>query len=140
MFLIITQHNINDRTEILRYAQKCTVTGKPLNGYTGNVETLDCESNFILINRHDVLATALEKICSIENPQLSLEVSFYRENAQDRRGGGKKKLFRLCPKQIMEKYVDNGLKEHICEDYKTVGLIMALSVLQNGKIHRFSEK
>ena len=30
---------------------------------------------------------------------------------------------------MMEKYFANGLK-----DYKTVGLIMALSVLQNGKI------
>ena len=41
---------------------------------------------------------------------------------------------------MMEKYFVNGLKEHISEDYKTVGLIMALSVLQNGKIPSFSEE
>ena len=133
------EHNINDPIEILRYAQNCIVTGKPLNGYTGNEETLDGESNFILINRQDVLATALEEIRSIENPRLSLEVSFYGENAQDA-GGPRREFFRLCLKQMMEKYFANGLKEHISEDYKTVGLIMALSLLQNGKIPRFSEE
>ena len=133
------EHNINDPIEILRYAQNCIVTGKPLNVYTGNEETLNGESNFILINRHDVLATALEEISSIENPRLSLEVSFYGENAQDA-GGPRKEFFRLCLKQVMEKYFANGLKEHISEDYKTVGLIMALPVLQNGKIPRFSDE
>ena len=115
------------------------MTGKPLNGCIGNEETLDGESNFILINRQDVLATALEEIGSIENPQLSLEVSFYGENAQDA-GGPRREFFRLCLQQMMEKYFVNGLKEHISEDYKTVGLIMALSVLQNGKIPSFSEE
>ena len=32
-------HNINDSTEILQYAQKCIVTGKPLNGYTDNEDS-----------------------------------------------------------------------------------------------------
>ncbi|CAB3980212.1 leucine-rich repeat-containing DDB_G0290503 isoform X1 [Paramuricea clavata] len=133
------EHNIDDPVEILRYAQNCIVTGKPLNGYTGDEETLDGESNFILINRHDVLATALEEIGSIENPQLTLEVSFYGENAQDA-GGPRREFFRLCLQQIMEKYFNNGLREHISEDYKTVGLIMALSILQNGNIPRFPEE
>ena len=34
-------------------------------------------------------------------------------------------------------HFDNGLKEHLSEDYKTVGIILALSVLQNGNIPRF---
>ncbi len=133
------EHNICDPVEILRHAQNCIVTGKPLNGYTGDEETLDGESNFILINRQDVLTTALDEVSTIENPQLSLEVSFYGENVQDA-GGPRREFFRLCLQQIMEKYFDNGLKERISEDYKTVGLIMALSVLQNGKIPRFSEE
>jgi hypothetical protein len=133
------EHNIFDPIEILQHAQNCIVTGKPLNGYTGDEESLDGESNFILISRQDVLATALDEVSGIENPQLSVEVSFYGENAQDA-GGPRREFFRLCLQQIMEKYFDNGLKEHISKDYKTLGLIMALSVLQNGKIPRFSEE
>jgi hypothetical protein len=44
------EHNIFDPIEILRHAQNCIVTGKPLNGYTGDEESLDGESNVILTN------------------------------------------------------------------------------------------
>ena len=39
--------------------------------------------------------------------------------------------------EIKTKYFDNGLKEHLSKDYVNVGLLMALSVLQNGSIPRF---
>lgn len=131
------EHNISNPVEILRVAQGSIVTGKPLNGYAGVPgETFNDKSSFILINRQDVLGTALEEVSSIEDPQLSLEVSFYGENAQDA-GGPRREFFRLCLQDIKQKYFDNGLKEHLSEDYKTVGLIMALSILQNGNIPRF---
>ncbi|XP_028408567.1 uncharacterized protein LOC114531117 [Dendronephthya gigantea] len=131
------EHNICDPVEILRYCSMHIVTGRPLNGFSD--ETLDGETNFILINRHDVLATAFEEIRSIDNPRLTLEVSFYRENAQDA-GGPRREFFRLSLREIMDKYFDKGLKEHLFQDYKIVGLIMALSILQNGNIPRFPEE
>ncbi len=131
------EKNITDPVEILRCAQKFLVRGKPLNGFTGDPEELN-ESNFILINRHDVIGTAMEEIGAllVEDVRLTLEVSFYGENAQDA-GGPRREFFRLCLQAIKPKYFDSGLKEHLSEDYKIVGLIMALSVLQNGKIPRF---
>lgn len=127
------EQDISDPVEILRCAQKFIVKGKPLNGYTGAAgEFSDDRSSFILISRHDVLGTAFEEISCIEDVQLSLEVSFYGENAQDA-GGPRKEFFRLCLQEIKQKYFDNGIKEHLSEDYKVVGLIMALSILQNGR-------
>jgi hypothetical protein len=81
----------------------------------------------------------MEEIPCIEDVQLTLEVSFYGENAQDA-GGPRKEFFRLCLQEIKKTYFDNGLKEHLSEDYQIIGLIMALSVLQNGKMPRFLDE
>lgn len=43
----------------------------------------------------------------------------------------------MCLREIKAKYFDSGLKEHLSYDYSTIGLIMALSTLQNGSIARF---
>ena len=136
------EQNISDPTEILRCAQKLIVKGKSLNGFTGRSiadELTDDRTSFILISRHNVLGTALEEIPCIEDVQLTLEVSFYGENAQDA-GGPRREFFRLCLQEIKEKYFDNGLKEHLSEDYRIIGVIMALSVLQNGKMPRFLDE
>ena len=42
------EHNINAPIEILQYSKSCIVTGKQLNWYIGNKETLNGESTFIL--------------------------------------------------------------------------------------------
>ena len=96
------QQNISDPTEILCCAQKFIVKGKSLNGFTGRSiadELTDDRTSFILISRHNVLGTALEEIPCIEDVQLTLEVSFYGENAQDA-GGPRKEFFRLCLQEI----------------------------------------
>lgn len=41
---------------------------------------------------------------------------------------------------IARDYFDGGLKDYKREDYKFVGLLMGLSILQNGKIPRFMEE
>ena len=136
------EQNISDPTEILRCAQKFIVKGKSLNGFTGRSiadELTDDRTSFILISRHNVLGTALEEIPCIEDVQLTLEVSFYGENSQEA-GGPRRELFRLCLQEIKKAYFDNGLKEHLSEDYRIIGLIMALSVLQNGKMPRFLDE
>lgn len=132
--------NIDDPVEILRCAQKFILKGKPLHGYSGDPEEFnDSRSNFIVIDRHNVLETALEELNCLEDAQLAIEVSFYGESAQDA-GGPRTEFFRLCLQEIKCKYFDKGLKEHLYEDYETVGLIMALSILQDGKIPRFLDE
>lgn len=121
--------------EILRVAQKIIVTGRILDVHDTS-ESLEGETNFILINRHDIMNSAKEEIESITDYRKTLEVSFYGEAARDF-GGPRKEFFRLCLREIKEKYFDKGLKEHLDEEYETAGVIMALSILQNGSIPRF---
>ena len=52
-------------------------------------------------------------------------------------GGPRKEFFRLCLRDIKATNFDNGLKDHLADDYSTIGLIMSLSILQNGSIPRF---
>lgn len=85
------------------------------------------------------MESALEEVKEIKDPRLTLEVSFYGECAEDQ-GGPRREFFRLCIKEIKDKYFENGLKTHLQDDYSTVGLIMALSVIQNGVVPRFLDE
>ena len=78
----------------------------------------------------------MEELQFLKDPRLTLAVAFYDERAEDC-GGPRKELVRLCLREIKAKYFDSGLKEHLSYDYSTIGLIMALSTLQNGSIPRF---
>ena len=78
-----------------------------------------------------MLKAALEEVMSIENRRVTLEVSFYNAIAQDN-AGPRREFFRICLQEIKSTYFDTGLKEHLADDYNTVGLIMALSTLKNG--------
>lgn len=71
-----TAKGIENPVEILRYAQGCIVTCRKLDvqNFTDSIEG---DTNYILINRHDVLGTAIEEIKATENPRLALEISFY---------------------------------------------------------------
>ena len=122
-------NGIDNPVEILRYAQSLIVSGRPLDVQDVS-ETLEGETNFILINRQDVLKSTLK------DPRLTLSVGFYGECAEDF-GGPRKEFFRLCLQDIKAQYFDNGLKDHLADDYSTIGLVMALSTLQNGNIPRF---
>lgn len=42
--------------------------------------------------------------------------------------------------EMKKKYFDQGIREHLSEDYFMVGLIIGLSVVQNGKIPRFLDE
>ena len=99
-------------------------------------QPLDGETYFVCIDRYQVLKSAKEELNDIENPRLTLEVSFYGEAANDA-GGPRKEFFRLCLKEIKDKYFGNGLNDLIAEEYEFVGMIMALSILQNGPVPRF---
>ena len=130
-------HNVSNPIEILKCAQKCIVQGRPLDVFSPS-HPLDGETNFVSIDRFDVLNSAVEELKAVDNInlRLTLEISFYGEKARDA-GGPRKEFFRLCLKKIKEKYFENGLRELLAEEYEYVGVIMALSMLQNGPIPRF---
>lgn len=67
---------------------------------------------------------------------MTLEVQLYNEKAVDL-GGPRKEFFLLILREIKEKLFDDGVKENQEKDYHTVGVIFALSMLQNGKLPRF---
>ncbi|XP_070581505.1 uncharacterized protein [Ptychodera flava] len=128
-------HNISNPVEVLRYYQMIMVKGRPLEVE----DPQQCESgqtNFIMIDRSNLLATAFDEIQAITNYRITLEVEFYGEQARDY-GGPRKEFFRLTLKEIKDKYFDDGLKEHLATDYKVIGIIMGLSIIQNGKIPEF---
>ena len=132
---ICTKDNVCNPVEILRCAQKLIVQGRPLDVNSPD-QPLDGETNFVSIDRFNILKSAMEEFKDLQNPRLTLEVSFYGEQAHDA-GGPRKEFFRLCLKEIQQKLFQNGLRELIAEEYEFAGTIMALSILQNGPTPRF---
>ena len=82
--------------------------------------------------------TGLDEIKSLEDPRLTIEVFFYGERAQDY-GGPRREFFATIIKEIYAKYFKKGWREHLTNDYEVVGLIVSLSILQNGLLPRFFE-
>ena len=132
---ICTKDNVCNPVEILRCAQKLIVQGRPLDVNSPD-QPLDGETNFVSTDRFNILKSAMEEFKDLQNPRLTLEVSFYGEQAHDA-GDPRKEFFRLCLKEIQQKLFQNGLRELITEEYEFAGTIMALSILQNGPTPRF---
>ena len=122
-------------TEILQCAQNKILTGRQLD-ITDPTTEIFGDTNFILVDRENLLVTGLDEIASLTNLRLPVEVNFTGEEARDY-GGPRKEFFRLMLIEIKEKYFDGGLRTDLAEKYMTVGVVMGLSVLQNGKIPQF---
>ena len=134
-------NNIENPVEILRVAQKTIVTGRPLE-QSSTFKESNTETNFILIDRANVFGSAKDELELVTETtlRLTLEVSFYGEIAKDS-GGPRKEFFRLALREVKQKHFDDGFKVHLEEDYVMIGVLMALSILQNGPVPRFvSEK
>ncbi|CAB3985662.1 RNA-directed DNA polymerase from transposon X-element [Paramuricea clavata] len=99
-------------------------------------DTVEGATNFIHVDREGVLQSAFEEISSLENLRLTLEVSLYGELVSDL-GGPRKEFFMLCLREIQSKYFAKGLRDYMSADYEVVGLIMVLSMLQNGCVPHF---
>ncbi|CAH3139854.1 unnamed protein product [Porites lobata] len=121
--------------QMLQCLQDSVVVGRALE-IVNVSESLEGDVNYILVNRYNLLETAFDEIQLIENPRLTLQVQFCGEIAEDL-GGPRKEFFGLILHEIKEKYFDHGLRWDFEKDYETVGLIMGMSILQNGKIPRF---
>ncbi|XP_071147376.1 uncharacterized protein [Mytilus edulis] len=134
---------MNDPVEILRYFQGLIVTGRKLklqheDTVQPEPDNHDGSTNFIIVDRSNILQTDLEEIGGTQETDLrkTLEVQFYNETASDY-GGPRKEFFRLVLNAIYKKYFEKGLRSYMADDYTTVGKIMALSILQNGSLPTF---
>ena len=124
--------NITEPTEMLRYLQKKIVRGRPLE-VTDPSTGLQGETNFITVDREKILQTTFEELKCVDDPRVTFEVQFYGEQAVDS-GGPRREWIRLCNQQIRVKYFDNGIKEHLLEDYFYVGQMVSIALLQNGQL------
>ena len=123
---------ITEPTEMLRYLQKKIVRGRPLEVTNHSVE-LEGGTNFITVDRENILQTTFEELKDVADPRITFEVQFYGEQAVDS-GGPRKEWLRLCNQNIKLKYFDNGLKEHLSEDYFYVGQLISIVLLHNGQL------
>ena len=127
--------DIMEPTEMLRYLQKKIVSGRPLE-VNNSSRILEGETNFITVDRHNILETTFEELKHGADPRITFEVQFYGEQAVDS-GGPRKEWIRLCNHKIKDIYFDNGLKEHMSEDYYYVGQMVCIALLQNGQLPVF---
>ncbi|PFX14012.1 hypothetical protein AWC38_SpisGene21869 [Stylophora pistillata] len=130
------ENNISNPSEILRVIQNKFVKGRNLK-VQGVDEVSQGMAQYNLVDRTSILVTAFEELKDVALTDLrkTLQVDFYGEEAQDL-GGPRKEFFRLLLSEIYTTYFEKGLKDHLAEDYLTVGL----SILQNGKMPHFLEE
>ena len=74
--------NCQNPTEILRCAQNKIVTGRQLD-ITDPTSELSGDTNFILVDRENLLDTGLDEISNLVNLRLPVEVNFTGEAARD---------------------------------------------------------
>jgi hypothetical protein len=72
--------NVSDPVSILKIFQKMIVTGRPLDVDEDTRTTgLNGETNFIIVDRDNIVRTALEEVASLCDMRKCLEVQFYSE-------------------------------------------------------------
>ena len=60
-------------TEMLRYLQKKIISGRPLE-VTSSSQILEGETNFITVDRHNILETTFEELKHVADPRVTFEV------------------------------------------------------------------
>ena len=120
---------------MLRYLQKKIVKGRPLDIIDLSA-VLEGDVNYITVDRENILETTFEELKNVDDPRVTFQVQFYQENGIDS-GGPRKEWIRLCNQSIKQKYFDNGLQDHLCEDYFYVGQMVGIALLQNGQLPHF---
>ena len=72
------ENNLNTPTEIIRELKLFLVQGRPLE--ISNVNMCpECETNFILVNRNNLLLSEFDEIKSLKNKFITLEVQYSEE-------------------------------------------------------------
>jgi len=125
-----------DPTEILRFLQKELQQGRKLNiASLTDVDENDesQKTNYISIDRFNLLKSTFAELDSIENFFLTYEVDFINESAKDF-GGPRREWLRLCNKEIKQKYFDHGLRDLFSDEYFYVGVLVGTCLLQGGQL------
>ena len=129
------QNGLNDQAQILSVLQRELLHGRKLD-LTEHESTCEGETNYICVNREDILKTTFNELESLADFCITFEVDFMGEMASDL-GGPRKEWIRHVNRAIKEKYFDHGLLYHCANDYFFVGLMMGIALLQNGQLPRF---
>ena len=123
------QNGLHDQVQILSVLQKELLHGRKLDLAEHN-STCEGETNYICVNRDDILKTTFNELESLTDFCITFEVDFMGEMASDL-GGPRKEWIRHVNHAIKGKYFDHGL---ICY---CVELMMGIALLQNGQLPRF---
>ena len=76
----LSKFHINDPVHVLKYHQTKIVCGRKLDIDVDDLAVgLTGETNFIIVDRQNILLTGLEEISPLQNLRLTLEVQFYGE-------------------------------------------------------------
>ena len=126
---------IVEPTEMLRYWQCNIFYDRPLD-MTNDESVLEGETNFIAVDRDNILETTFDELKGIQDPRITFQVEFYGEMAQESGGPGREWI-RLCNQHIKSRYLENVLKEHLSEEYFFVGQMAAIALLQNGQSPKY---
>lgn len=134
---IITTKNLSDPIEILRLLQQKLIKGRKLDvtsiDLIVGLDELEQSTNYICVDRQNILKTTFAEFESIEDFCLTFEVDFMGEVAKDY-GGPRKEWIRLMNAAMKEKYFDTGLREYLAVEYYYVGIMIAVALLQNGQL------
>ncbi|CAB4022009.1 leucine-rich repeat-containing DDB_G0290503 isoform X2 [Paramuricea clavata] len=99
--------DMNDTSsEMLRYYQGKVHRGRPLD-IVDEYTALEGETNFITVDRENILQTTFEELKEIEDPAVTFEVDFYSERAQDS-GGPRREWLRLCNRKVRSMFVQSS--------------------------------
>ena len=71
-------HNVEDAVEILRCLQNIMVEGRALS-IQDPTSFDDGETNFIMVDRYNILKTSFDEVKCLKNLRITLEVQFYGE-------------------------------------------------------------
>ena len=72
------ENSIVDPVEILRKIQQEMVTGRPLE-IEDVSQCIEGDTNFVMVDRLNLLSTARDEIESLTNLRPTLEIQFYNE-------------------------------------------------------------
>ncbi|CAH3170763.1 unnamed protein product, partial [Porites lobata] len=129
---------LSDPVEVLKYLQKEIVAGRPLE-VTSSEDTIEGETNYITVDRDNIIETTYIQLQYISNYRLTFQVDFMGEECIDY-GGPRREWIRLMNQAIKQKYSDHSLRPSLTEDYFNVGIMMAIAMLQNGQLPWFVEE
>ena len=126
---------VKNPVEILKYYQSHIIRGRKLEITTMD-EFLEGDVNYMDVDRDNIIETSFDELNHFDDLSKTFQVSFYGEQAFDS-GGPRKEWLRLLNREIYHKYFQYGLKEHLVEEYRHVGEVLGITLLQNGDIPKY---